>query len=121
MVNLVESSWVNHNESNLGPPPVLDEDHLGITFPGTLSPSWSASAGGPADVFGFSLLALPGKPQRLAVGSPYFGRDDSEQMRPGTVHVFAPRRGEALSPAEAVHGSWGVWDFDFDCIDSCRS
>eukprot|EP00438_Fugacium_kawagutii_P005326 Skav210300 [mRNA] locus=scaffold475:143839:144150:- [translate_table: standard] len=97
------------------------EDHLGLTFPGSmLSSSWSASASGPADVFGFSLLALPGEPRaRLAVGSPYFGRDDSEQMHPGTVHVFAPRRGEAVSPAEAAAvGDFGIWILLITCIDS---
>lgn len=71
---------------------------------GLTNPSWSASAIGPADLFGFSLLALPAAPaapQRLAVGSPYFGRDDAEQMRPGKVHVFAPRRHRTVTVAEA--------------------
>lgn len=88
----------------------LRSTHPGLLYPaGLTNPSWSASAIGPADLFGFSLLALlaaPGTPQRLAVGSPYFGRDDAEQMRPGKVHVFAPRRHCTVTVAEAEAVGW---------------
>ncbi|CAJ1353524.1 unnamed protein product [Effrenium voratum] len=62
------------------------------------APGWRAVASGYADVFGHTLLALG---SRLVVGSPYFGRDDSEKMRPGRVHVFQPRRGAVTTPEEA--------------------
>eukprot|EP00435_Cladocopium_sp_Y103_P025835 s691_g6.t1 len=88
---------------------------------GLTNPCWSASAIGPADLFGFSLQALPaapGTPQRLAVGSPYFGRDDAEQMRPGKVHVFAPRRHSAVTVAEAEeeYAGWQAGEKFGSCI-----
>lgn len=69
----------------------------------SLNASWTATAVGSADVFGVALLAVAStsRKHRLAVGSPYFGRDDMEQMHPGMVHVFAPTRGGRVTPNEA--------------------
>ena len=78
----------------------------------SLNASWTATAVGSADVFGVALLAVAStsRKHRLAVGSPYFGRDDMEQMHPGMVHVFAPTRGGKVTPNEVA--AWGRTEDD---------
>ena len=82
--------------------------HLPATTGLSLTASWTATAVGSADVFGVALLAVAStsRKHRLAVGSPYFGRDDMEQMHPGMVHVFAPTHGGKVTPKEVA--AWGA-------------
>lgn len=72
---------------------------------GLSTSAWTATATGPADVFGHTLLAVPGAAGAalLAVGSPYFGRADDKQLRSGMVHLFEVARGQHLAPEEALH------------------
>lgn len=80
---------------------------------GLSTSAWTATATGPADVFGHTLLAVPGAAGAalLAVGSPYFGRADDEQLRSGMVHLFEVARGQHLAPEE-VGKAFGL-DFLF--------